>query len=274
MRFLLISLFFLAVGFGCTPKTYPMVYGHNDKQPIPQLYPGQCYLKTMTQAVFEVDTSLYWVYDDEQAKIYPHRITKVVLRPDFSRWEYAKYDDCESDAPQDCQVLCFRQYPGKTAILTEAIDTSVGNPKAVLVKTEKLIQTGGKQEWVVASCSLKSLNELPLEMNQTNCKLSAADKEVIDNQIIKLTKKYPGIRIDLGLHSSALLKGQAGIEFDQCRQDALTKYIKTQYDHIATISFQKYGNSHPKMKCDTVEDCGQKEHAINNWVSFQVVDAF
>lgn len=34
----------------------------------------------------------------------------VLIQPAVSRWEYTSYDGCESDNPNDCQVLCYRNY--------------------------------------------------------------------------------------------------------------------------------------------------------------------
>lgn len=34
----------------------------------------------------------------------------VLIQPAVSRWEYTAYDGCESDNPNDCQVLCYRNY--------------------------------------------------------------------------------------------------------------------------------------------------------------------
>ena len=34
----------------------------------------------------------------------------VLIQPAVSRWEYQPYEGCESDDPNDCQVLCYRSY--------------------------------------------------------------------------------------------------------------------------------------------------------------------
>ncbi len=35
---------------------------------------------------------------------------EVLIQPAISRWEYTAFDGCESDNPNDCQVLCYRNY--------------------------------------------------------------------------------------------------------------------------------------------------------------------
>ncbi|MEM7573579.1 MAG: OmpA family protein [Bacteroidota bacterium] len=34
----------------------------------------------------------------------------VLVQPAVNRWEYTPYEGCESDDPNDCQVLCYRSY--------------------------------------------------------------------------------------------------------------------------------------------------------------------
>ncbi len=35
---------------------------------------------------------------------------RVLIKPEVSRWETTAYEGCESDDPNDCQVLCYRTY--------------------------------------------------------------------------------------------------------------------------------------------------------------------
>ena len=35
---------------------------------------------------------------------------RVLVKPELSRWETTAYEGCESDDPNDCQVLCYRTY--------------------------------------------------------------------------------------------------------------------------------------------------------------------
>lgn len=35
---------------------------------------------------------------------------RVLVKPEISRWETTAYEGCESDNPNDCQVLCYRTY--------------------------------------------------------------------------------------------------------------------------------------------------------------------
>ncbi len=35
---------------------------------------------------------------------------RILVKPEVSRWESTPYEGCESDNPNDCQVLCYRTY--------------------------------------------------------------------------------------------------------------------------------------------------------------------
>ncbi|MEL7163355.1 MAG: OmpA family protein, partial [Bacteroidota bacterium] len=38
---------------------------------------------------------------------------RVLVKPETSGWETTAYEGCESDDPNDCQVLCYRTYPAE-----------------------------------------------------------------------------------------------------------------------------------------------------------------
>ena len=38
---------------------------------------------------------------------------RVLVKPELSQWETTAYEGCESDNPNDCQVLCYRTYPAE-----------------------------------------------------------------------------------------------------------------------------------------------------------------
>ena len=38
---------------------------------------------------------------------------RVLIKPETSGWETTAYEGCESDNPEDCQVLCYRTYPAE-----------------------------------------------------------------------------------------------------------------------------------------------------------------
>lgn len=45
-----------------------------------------------------------------QAASFSDATERVLIKPEISRWESTAYEGCESDDPNDCQVLCYRTY--------------------------------------------------------------------------------------------------------------------------------------------------------------------
>ena len=45
-----------------------------------------------------------------QAASFTDATERVLIKPEVSRWESTAYEGCESDDPNDCQVLCYRTY--------------------------------------------------------------------------------------------------------------------------------------------------------------------
>ncbi len=48
-----------------------------------------------------------------QAASFTDATERVLIKPEVSRWETTAYEGCESDNPNDCQVLCYRTYPAE-----------------------------------------------------------------------------------------------------------------------------------------------------------------
>ena len=45
-----------------------------------------------------------------QAATFTDATERVLVKPEISQWETTAYEGCESDNPNDCQVLCYRTY--------------------------------------------------------------------------------------------------------------------------------------------------------------------
>lgn len=82
---------------------------------------------------------------------------RVLVQPEVSRWEYTAYDGCESDNPDDCQVLCYRTY--------EAQYTTVAVKRLANDASTTSSQTGGRNatytKEVIANAA--SVREITIE---------------------------------------------------------------------------------------------------------------
>ena len=70
---------------------------------------------------------------------------RVLIKPELSRWETTAYEGCESDDPNDCQVLCYRTYEAEyrtvavQRLAADAGTTSSNVPGATSTYTKQVV---------------------------------------------------------------------------------------------------------------------------------------
>ena len=70
---------------------------------------------------------------------------RVLIKPEVSRWETTAYEGCESDDPNDCQVLCYRTYPAEyrtvpvQRIAADATTSSSSVPNQTSTYTKEVV---------------------------------------------------------------------------------------------------------------------------------------
>lgn len=72
---------------------------------------------------------------------------RILVKPELGRWETTAYEGCESDDPNDCQVLCYRTYDAEyrtvpvRRLAAEATTTSSAVPGASSTYTKEVVAT-------------------------------------------------------------------------------------------------------------------------------------
>ena len=72
---------------------------------------------------------------------------RVLIKPEVGRWETTAYEGCESDDPNDCQVLCYRTYEAEyrtvpvRRLADDASTTSSRVPGANSTYTKEVVET-------------------------------------------------------------------------------------------------------------------------------------
>ena len=75
---------------------------------------------------------------------------QVLIKPEVSRWETTAYEGCESDNPNDCQVLCYRTYPAEyrtipvQRIANDATTSSSNVPGDDATYTKEVVATAAQ----------------------------------------------------------------------------------------------------------------------------------
>ena len=73
---------------------------------------------TFVPATFRTETMSYESQSPSesmsiQSATFTDASERVLVKPEISQWETTAYEGCESDNPNDCQVLCYRTYPAE-----------------------------------------------------------------------------------------------------------------------------------------------------------------
>ena len=85
--------------------------------------PGKCYIRCVTPETTESFEENYPVYIG--GAIAPNDLgtLKLILQPAMSRWEYkAMMENCRSNDPRDCMVLCLVDYQEESQEITVVKD--------------------------------------------------------------------------------------------------------------------------------------------------------
>jgi outer membrane protein OmpA-like peptidoglycan-associated protein len=86
----------------------------------------------------------------------------IEVHPAVSRWEYSTLPDCESANPNDCQILCWKEYPAQIqTVLTQVLDSDAKTEK---VPVDAIKKTYTKQ--VVKSPARYDVIDIPAESKE------------------------------------------------------------------------------------------------------------
>ncbi|NBB88768.1 MAG: OmpA family protein [Bacteroidetes bacterium] len=92
-----------------------------------------------------------------------------VTYPKVANWEFTAYADCESDNPNDCRVLCFKEYPEeKTTIPTKVLDNDArsnagSNPEKNATYTKRVVTKAAYTEEVVIPAEYDIITQLVVD---------------------------------------------------------------------------------------------------------------
>ncbi len=98
---------------------------------------------------------------------------KIEVFPAIGRWEYSSLPDCESENPNDCQVLCWKEYPAQYKTINTQIlgsDASTTNsPVAELTKSyaKRVIKTPARTETIEIPAEYSEITRSVLVKDET-----------------------------------------------------------------------------------------------------------
>lgn len=234
--------------------------------------PDKCYVRAVSPDEYETYTSTYLTYTPAEADEYPHKVIQLEVVPEISRWEATAYEGCESDDPNDCQVLCYRTYPAKYVTIYEPIDTSQGNPQLKVVEFEELVRKGGLTEYVEIDCELTSFNRLPISFSPNSAALSGENSAIVDQEIYGLLKELPNIRLQINVHTDSRGASATNMDLSERRSKSIADYLVGKGINRSRLILKGLGESQLINRCADGVNCSEAEHAQNERVEFRVIN--
>jgi outer membrane protein OmpA-like peptidoglycan-associated protein len=233
--------------------------------------PNKCYVRCVTNDEYEFYEEKYLTYTAEDAEKYPYELVRLTITPEISQWETTTYEGCESDDPNDCQILCLRTYPAVIDTIYNPVDTTLGNPFWRTLELSALIRKGGLTSYVEIDCELTSYNVLPINFADDSAKVSTDSRHVINERLLILLEEHPNIRIQINAHTDSRGGAHSNQVLTEQRARAVADYLMTNGVRSSRIVTRGYGESQLKNRCADGVNCTEYEHAVNRRVEFRVL---
>jgi outer membrane protein OmpA-like peptidoglycan-associated protein len=234
--------------------------------------PNKCYVRCVIPDEYETVIDSVFTYAEEEALLYPHKEKRFVTQEEFKRWESTRLEDCESENPNDCQVLCLKTYPAESFAYFEPTDASKGAPFWELVERAEMVGKGGLSSYEEIDCELTAYNVLPVAFKKGSAKLSFTDKMVLDDGLLALLKERRNIRVQINAHTSSEGSAAVNQSLTEYRTNSIADYLVSRGIKRHRLVARGYGESQLKNRCADGVNCSEEEHALNRRVEFRVLN--
>ena len=194
------------------------------------------------------------------------------MKPEISRWETTTATNCESDDPNDCQVLCYRTYPAEylTAYVPE--DTTVGNPLWQEYELSRLIDEGRLVAYEEIDCEFLEFSVIPVEFAPESAALSADDQSVVEDWLLALLLDGPNLRIEVNAHTSSRGSAAQNQDLSERRAKSIADFLVSRGIERSRLITRGYGETRLTNRCADGVDCSEEEHGANERVEWRVVN--
>ncbi len=235
--------------------------------------PSKCYVRTVTPDVYASEDLVVFTYHEDDAFLYPHKKRRVEVKPEVSRWETTTYEGCESDNPNDCQVLCWRTYPAKYVTYYEPLDSTVGDPYLDTIRYDILESKGGLAAYEEIDCDLTNFNTLPVYFTPSSAALQSSGQRIVDDRLLPLLRNRPNLRIEINAHTSSRGTAADNQDLSERRAKAVADYLVGQGIYRSRLVTRGYGEGRLVNRCADGVNCSEEEHAANVRMEFRVLTA-
>lgn len=114
---------------------------------------------------------------------------RVLIKPELSQWETTAYEGCESDNPNDCQVLCYRTYEAEyRTVPVQRLATDASSDREA-IPSESATYT---KEVIATPAEVRTIDVDPVYENITKRVIdvpSSVTTETVPAQYTEVTKE-------------------------------------------------------------------------------------
>ena len=119
---------------------------------------------------------------------------RVLVKPEIGRWETTAYEGCESDNPNDCQVLCYRTYEAEyrtvpvRRLASDATSSSTSVAGANSTYTKEVVATPAQVREIDIEPVYETINkrvvDVPARVEETTvpAEFTTVTKEVLSQK--------------------------------------------------------------------------------------------
>lgn len=124
-----------------------------------------------------------------QAASFTDATERVLIKPELSQWETTAYEGCESDNPNDCQVLCYRTYPAEyrtVPVQRLASDASASTSRVsgqTATYTKEVIATAAEVRTIAVEPVYETITKRVIDQPATTT------TQTVDAQYTEITKE-------------------------------------------------------------------------------------
>lgn len=140
------------------------------------------------------------------------------------------------------------------------------------VSKEVMKQKGGLTTWNEVECSLVEYQALPINWNTNSATLTAQAKSIIDNRLMPVLNKNPGVKVELASHTDVRGTASSNQDLSERRAKAVADYLITKGVNSSLLVANGYGETKTKNRCKEGVSCTEREHSANRRTEFRLIN--
>lgn len=135
-----------------------------------------------------------------------------------------------------------------------------------------LAKKGGMTVWEEVDCNVaQGVNILPIQYELNSALITPESKVIIDENLLKLMKSKPGLRIEIGSHTDSRGDDGYNMALSQQRAQSVVNYLVSNGINRAKLVARGFGETKLKNDCGNSSNCEEEQHHENRRTEFRIL---